>query len=130
MKHRTRSSSAKPDMTPMMDIVFILIIFFVVTASFTRERGMEPTRPSPGPTDSSQQMNQLTLRLLPGHRIDHGGRFIDVWAATSLMKRFHVENEKEVIVLRPEAGAELGLLIRLLDSARTAGLPKGAVAVL
>lgn len=132
MKRRSKALlSAKPDMTPMMDIVFILIIFFVVTASFVKEPGLMIARPGVphGPPPQTPAEN-LTLELMPGYHIRHDGRLIDVWAATALMKRFHVEHMDRAILLRPTPGAELDTLVRLLDKAAQAGLPKGTVAVI
>ena len=88
MLRTERATGSKPDMTPMMDIVFILIIFFVVTASFVKERGMQVSRPEAGIIPPGPQLQEdLMLELVPGYKIRHEGRLIDVWAATALMKR-------------------------------------------
>lgn len=115
-------------MTPMLDIVFILIIFFVVAASFIQERGLEVNRPQGMPPALTLQEG-LLLQLAPGHRILFRGYAIDVSAATALMKKFHVEHQDQVILVKLQTGAKLGQLVDLLDHGRMAGLPVGSIAV-
>ena len=129
MNHKSARSIASPDMTPMLDIVFILIIFFVVTASFVHERGLGVNRPQGAPPPPSPREG-LLLQLAPGHRILYQGHVIDVLAATALMKKFHVEHDEQVILVKLEAGAKLGQLVTLLDHGRVAGLPPASIAVL
>ncbi len=116
-------------MTPMLDIVFILIIFFVVTASFIQERGLEVNRPQGIPPPPLTPQEGLLLHLAPGHRILFRGYAIDVSAATALMKKFHVEHQDQVILVKLQSGAKLGQLVDLLDHGRMAGLPVGSIAV-
>ncbi len=129
MKRSSGTRDSPPDMTPMLDIVFILIIFFVVTASFVQERGIGLERPQ-GKQDGPPTQQGLMLQVAPGHRILYQGHVVDVWAAVALMKQFHVEHDDQIILVKLEAGAKLGLLIRLLDHGRMAGLPRGSIAVL
>lgn len=71
----------------------------------------------------------LLLQLAPGHRILFRGYTIDVSAATALMKKFHVEHQDQVILVKLQTGAKLGQLVNLLDHGRMAGLPLGSIAV-
>jgi len=130
MKRKLVTPNASPDMTPMLDIVFILIIFFVVTASFVQERGIGLDRPQGPPSTAPPSQDGLLLQLATEHRILYQGHVVDVWAATALMKQFHVEHDDQVIVVKLEPGAKLGQLISLLDHGRKAGLPRGSIAVL
>lgn len=130
MKCRSATQNASPDMTPMLDIVFILIIFFVVTASFVQERGIGLDRPQGTPRTPPPSQEGLLLQLTQEHRILYQGHVVDVWAATALMQQFHVEHDDQVIVLKLEPGAKLGQLVNLLDHGRMAGLPRGSIAVL
>lgn len=124
------NKDAAPDMTPMLDIVFILIIFFVVTASFTLEPGLSVNRPQPGPTPPLETNEEgLLLQLASNQRILYQGYPVNMNAAIALMKKFHVEHESQIIVVKLEAGAKLGQLVTLLDRGKLAGLPKGSIAV-
>lgn len=124
------NKDAAPDMTPMLDIVFILIIFFVVTASFTLEPGLNIDRPQAGPTPPHDSTEEgLLLQLASNQRILYHGYSINLGAAVALMKKFHVEHESQVIVVKLEAGAKLGQLIALLDHGKLAGLSMGSIAV-
>jgi len=129
-KRMGHHNGAALDMTSMLDIVFILIIFFVVTASFTHESGVDVDRPTGNPPSVEKPDDGLLLQLASGQRILYRGYAVDVGAATSLMKKFHVEHSDQVIVLKLEDGAQLGLQVTLLDRGRLAGLPKGSIAVI
>lgn len=117
-------------MTPMLDIVFIMLIFFIVSASFAREEGLQVGRSDRPPVTPAKLEPNLTLELLPGYRIRHEGRLIDVWSAGALMKRFHVEYADKPIALKLEQGAKHGTLVRLIDLARQSGVPARQVVVL
>ncbi len=130
MKSRVSQNAEKPDMTPMLDIVFIMLIFFIVTASFVHEEGVQFGRTDRPPVTPAKLQPNLTLELLPGYRIRHDGRLIDVWSAKALMKRFHVEYADIPIALKLEKGAKHGTLVRLVDLAYQSGIPKGRVVIL
>ena len=110
-------------MTAMLDIVFIMLIFFIVSASFAREEGLQVGRSDRPPVTPSKMEPNLMLELLPGYRIRHEGRLIDVWSAKALMKRFHVEHTDRPIAIKLERGAKHGTLVRLIDLAYQAGIP-------
>lgn len=129
IERRDRSADGDPDMTPMLDVVFILLIFFVVTANFVQEMGLDVERNDHRPPPLQKLQPSLTLELLPGYRIRHEGRLIDVWAANALMKQFHVEYAPSPIAITLEAGAKHGTLVRLLDLAYQSGIPTGRVVV-
>lgn len=121
--------AAEPDTTPLLDIVFILIIFFVVTATFTRETGFELIRdPGQAPTEASDQ--SLTFQMMSGARIVVQGRLIDIWSAEALIEQYHAERPDAPIGIKLGEGVPLGEFIRLYDVAKKAGLASRKIAVL
>lgn len=120
---------ARPDMTPMLDIVFIMLIFFIVTASFIHEEGLLLGRSDGEINEPKRADNSLTFRLLPDYRIESGGRLVDLWSAAALIKEFHTEHPEQPIGIKLEPGARHRTMVRLLDVAYEAGLPVGRVIV-
>lgn len=127
---RKKANVAPADMTPMLDVVFILLIFFVVTASFVHENGLLPHRAEGPPTPPPEMVPNLTFELLHGYRIRHEGRLIDVWSAQALIKRFHVEHTDLPISIRLLEGAKHGTLVRMIDVAQQSGVPARQIIVL
>lgn len=127
---RKKADVAQANMTPMLDIVFILLIFFVVTASFVYESGLLPHKAKGPPTAPDEMLPNLTFELLHGYRIRHEGRLIDVWSAQALIKRFHVEHTDRPISIRLLEGAKHGTLVRMIDVAQRSGVPARQIIVL
>ncbi len=117
-------------MTPMLDIVFIMLIFFIITASFVHEEGLQMGR-SEGVVPFPPEMpeNSLTFRLLADYRIEVNGRLVDLWSAAALIKEFHTEHPEQPVGIKLEVGARHRPMVRLIDTAYEAGLPVGRVIV-
>ena len=116
-------------MTPMLDIVFIMLIFFIVTASFIHEEGLLLGRSDGAIVEPQRTDNSLTFRLLADYRIETDGRLVDLWSAAALIKEFHTEHPKQPIGIKLEPGARHRTMVRLIDVAYEAGLPVGSVIV-
>lgn len=121
---------ASPDMTPMMDIVFILIIFFVVTASFDREPGIELGRPDGPVPPAPEQDVSLVFELGPGGTVVRQGVLTDVWSAAAAMKQFHTEHADKPVILKLRDGSKVELLMRFYDLARMAGYRSDEIQVI
>lgn len=117
----TPRTPASPDMTPMMDIVFILIIFFVVTASFEKELGIELGRPDGSVPHEPEQDVSLVFELGPEGTVLRHGVLTDVWSAAATMKQFRIEHTDKPVILKLREGSQVAMLIRLYDLARAAG---------
>ena len=118
-----------PDMTPMLDIVFIMLIFFIVTASFVHEEGLQLGRSDNPPVNNMPEEDTLTFRLLADYRIESNGRLVDLWSAAAQIKEFHTEHPEQPIGIKLERGAKHRTMVRLIDVAYDAGLPTGRVVV-
>jgi biopolymer transport protein ExbD len=118
------------DMTPMLDIVFIMLIFFIVTASFVKETGLVVNRPlgSP-PVTLPKDPTSIAFQIDANSRYFYDGHLIDNWGAEAIIKQRHTESPELPVVIKLESGARHGSMVRLYDIARKAGMPRGSVAV-
>ncbi len=130
---RRRSSSldeeADVDLTPMLDVVFIMLIFFIVTASFVKEVGLELNRPPAGEsaktvTDTENILIQITNDGL----IFVDRRNVDVRAIRANIERLHAERPNGQVIVAPGEASENGLLVEVMDQARLAGVEEISIA--
>ncbi len=130
MKRRRKGGDdSSIDMTPMLDIVFIMLIFFIVTASFVREEGLDITRPDVPENPETSQREAILLTISENSEVflfepDTGEmRRIDVRAVRANVERLFAENNERTVVIQPHETAETGVLVRVLDQARVSGAP-------
>ena len=126
---KPQQSFESPDMTPMLDIVFIMLIFFIVTASFIHERGLLINHPHPTGTPPPTKDQTIGFQIDKANRLYFEGRHVDIWAAEAIIKQKSVENPKAPLVMSVMEGAHLKSVIRLYDAALKNGVPRGRVAV-
>jgi biopolymer transport protein ExbD len=115
------------DMTPMLDVVFILLIFFIVTASFVKEAGVDVMRP--GAASGAQQKNvTLFVAITAAGEVWINRRQIDTRAVRANVERLHAENPQGSVVVQADRRTETGILIEVMDQIRLAGVSNVAVA--
>ena len=117
------------DLTPMLDVVFIMLIFFIVTASFVKEAGFDVNRPPPSqqPPKDKQQKNILVSVAADG-QLFVNRRPVDAGALTANIKRLYAENPKAAVVIQAEDDSKNERLITVMDAARKAGVYNIAIA--
>ena len=109
------------NMTPMLDVVFIILIFFIVTASFVKEAGIEVNRPEAATAVKKERANILVAISDKGD-IWINKRRIDVRAVQANIERLKAENPQGTVVIQADKKATTDLLIKVMDSARAAGV--------
>ena len=109
------------DMTPMMDIVFIMLIFFIVTTSFTKESGIEVNRPS-AQTAERQQQGNILVAISAANKIWIDKREIDVRAVRANIERLHAENPEGAVIVQADKDSKNGMLVQVIDQIRLAGV--------
>lgn len=115
------------DMTPMLDVVFILLIFFIVTASFVKEAGVDVLRP--GATSGTEQKNvTLYVAITAEGEVWINRRQVDRRAVRANVERLHAENPQGSVVVQADKRTETGILIEVMDQIRLAGVANVAVA--
>lgn len=131
-QRRARSlEETELNITPMLDVVFIMLIFFIVTASFVKEDGLDVTRP-----DSNQEENKsaeaILIRVDADNRIwikEKGtDREIDLRAIRANVERMYAEKPESGVVIMADYDSESGIVVRAMDAARQAGVPSVALA--
>ncbi|MFP6628628.1 MAG: biopolymer transporter ExbD [Myxococcota bacterium] len=115
------------NLTPMLDVVFIMLIFFIVTASFVKEAGIEITRP-PAATAERQERGNILIAITKDNQIWIDRRQVSPQALRANIERLHAENPQGSVVIQADEKSQNGLLVRVMDAARLAGVSSVALA--
>ena len=131
MRHRRHSEelSAEADinLTPMLDIVFIMLIFFVVTTSFVKESGIEVNRPSAQTAERKDRANIL-IAIAPNGEIWVDRRPVDIRSVRATIERLRAENPEGAVVIQGDREAQIGLLVEVMDQVRKGGVTNVSIA--
>lgn len=109
------------NMTPMLDVVFIMLIFFIVTASFVRESGIDVNRPE-ATTAITKDRAGILIAINAKGEVWINKRRIDVRAVQANVARLHAENPQGTVVIQADKLATTEVLIKVMDGARSAGV--------
>lgn len=124
----TLEQTADIDMTPMLDIVFIMLIFFIVTTSFVKESGIEVNRPSASKASVSKQQGHIIVGIRANGEIWIDKKLVDVRAVRTNITRLHAENPQGSVVIAADKEAKTGILVRVMDQIRLAGVNNAVIA--
>jgi biopolymer transport protein ExbD len=116
------------DMSPLIDCVFILLIFFIVATTFVEETGIEVDKPQAA---SSVQLEKtsILLAVTAGGTVVYGGRDIGIGGVQPLVKRM-LQKEDVPVIVQADQGVPAGIFVRVIDEAKLAGATKVSVATL
>jgi biopolymer transport protein ExbD len=114
------------DMSPMIDCVFILLIFFIVTTSFVDETGVEVDKPQAASATRLEKTSLLVALTAKGEVV-YGGREIGIGGVQPLVKRT-LQKEEIPVIVQADQAAPSGLLVRVIDEAKLGGAAKVSVA--
>lgn len=121
MARRADESSAEIDLTPMLDVVFIMLIFFIVTASFIKEAGIEVNRPDASTSSKKENVNIL-IAISATNDVWINKRRIDKRAVRSVVERMHAENPKGAVVIQADKASTTEIVVAVIDASRQAGV--------
>jgi len=131
MARRRRRSVADDEdevnLTPMLDVVFIMLIFFIVTASFVKESGIDISRPSAATAERKERGNIL-VAITHNDQLWMDGRQIDPRSLRANIERLHAENPEGSVVIQADRLSKNGLLVQVMDAARQAGVSSVSLA--
>lgn len=115
-------NEAEVNMTPMLDIVFIMLIFFIVTSSFVRESGLDVTQPNSNDKkeDQPKKARAILVKVCADENIFIDNRGIDVRSVRANIEKKLAENSRSVVIVQTEHEAETGTLVEVMDQAREA----------
>jgi biopolymer transport protein ExbD len=114
------------DMGPLMDCVFILLIFFIVTTTFVEETGVEVDKPQAA-SSVKLEKTSILLALTDKGEVVYGGREIGISGVQPLVKRM-IQKEDVPVIIQADSAAPAGLLVRVIDEAKLAGALKVSLA--
>ena len=115
------------DMTPMLDIVFIMLIFFIVTASFVKESGITVEKPT-AETASKRPKANIFIGIDARGDIYMLKNKVEKEAVKAGLEDMLLENPESTVVIQADTRAEAGGLLSVLDAARAAGVKNVSVA--
>jgi len=110
------------NLTPMLDVVFIMLIFFIVTASFIKEAGIDVNRPDAPMTESKPEDANILVMINGNDEIWIERRLIDPRAVRANIERMHAENPDGSVVIQANNASSNKVLVEVMDSARQAGV--------
>jgi len=110
------------NLTPMLDVVFIMLIFFIVTASFIKEAGLDVNRPDAPVTESKPEDSNILVMITANNEIWIDRRLIDPRAVRANIERLHAENPDGSVVIQPNKKSTNKMLVIVMDAAREAGV--------
>ncbi len=115
------------NLTPMLDVVFIMLIFFIVTASFVKEAGIDVNRPNAATAERKEKGNIL-VAISENNQIWIDRRQVDPRALRANIERMHAENPNGAVVIQADEESKNKLLVQVMDAARMAGVKKVSIA--
>ncbi|MCG9746987.1 biopolymer transporter ExbD [Shewanella sp. Isolate8] len=125
-KHSSIEEEAQIDMTPMLDIVFIMLIFFIVTTSFIKPSGLDYNKP-----EASQATTQKSANIFIGVSktgvIKMENRQVDIERVTANVERMLAESPEAAVLIEADKEAEHGIVIKVMDNVKKAGINKISV---
>jgi len=115
------------DLTPMLDVVFIMLIFFIVTASFIKEAGIDISRPQ-AETTEKQDRASIFIALSPSGEIWIDRKNVPTSQLKATIEKLKAENPQGAVIIQADRDSKSKQLMQVMDAARDAGITQIAVA--
>ena len=115
------------DLTPLIDVVFIMLIFFIVTATFIKETGIDVNKPD-APTAEVKKKANILIAIDSSNNIWIDRRKVDIRAVRPNIERLHAENPQGSVVIQADEESKNKMLVEVMDAARQAGVYNIALA--
>jgi len=130
-KRHREDDEAEINITPMLDIVFIMLIFFIVTTSFVKESGLEVSRPSNSPPKQvEQKKGPIVIKIDSTGNITMQGRLIERKAVQANLERQKAEKPDSTLIVAAHPDAATEVLVTILDAASAVGMASVSVATI
>ncbi len=126
-RHTGQVGDTEIDMTPMLDIVFIMLIFFIVTTSFIKEAGVDVKRPDAS-TAQRQEASSIYVAVTASGEVWIDRQAVDLRALRSHVERLRLENPEAAAVVQADTDARHGLVVKVMDQLRLGGVETISVA--
>jgi biopolymer transport protein ExbD len=126
-KHSYQEEDAEINMTPMLDIVFIMLIFFIVTTSFIKETGIDPDRPE-AETAETQARGNILIAISEVGQVWMEKRPVEISQVRALVENARAESPESSVVIIADQKSATGILIEVMDQVRLGGVTNVSVA--
>lgn len=122
-------SDEQINLTPMLDVVFIMLIFFIVTATFVKEVGLDVNQPEDDkPKTVDPDKKSIVVRITNRDRIIIAQRDVDFRSVRANIERLHAENPEAPVIIQPHMDSKTETMIHVMDSSRLAGVANVSLA--
>lgn len=128
-KSRSEQDEATIDMTPMLDIVFIMLIFFIVTTSFVKEAGVQVNKPTASMVEKKPKAN-IFIAVTASGDVWMDKRQVEVKRIRANLERLLAEQATDTVVIQADKKAKHGKVLKVMDQVKAAGVPIISVSAL
>lgn len=126
-KRFKEEEDAAIDMTPMLDIVFIMLIFFIVTTSFVKEAGIDVSKPEASQAQAKPSAN-IFIAIRANGEVWMDKRMVDVERVGANIERLLAEQPTDIVVIQADKEAKHGTVVKVMDQIKEAGIDKISIA--
>ena len=126
-RHLPDHDETELDMTPMLDVVFIMLIFFIVTTSFVKESGVTVSMPQ-AQSASQQENANIFIAITAQGEVWIDRRPVDPRSVRAIVARLHADNPEGAVIIQSDEEATTGVLVEVMDQVRLAGVEGIAIA--
>lgn len=120
LRRRSAIEEAAVDMAPLIDMTFLLLIFFLVNTNFIKETGIEVKRPQAG-TGTAMKGDLILVGVSAAGTVHMNGKRIDVSAVRPQVSQMRLKTPKAPVVIVADEGARAGMIVQVIDECRLAG---------
>lgn len=114
------------DLAPMLDFVFNLLIFFLITTSFVREAGVTVVRPE-ADTAVHEENGNILIALRPNGEVWMDRRQVDIREVRPTIERLHLERPEDTVIVIADKSSRVGLLAKVMDEVKLGGIKDVAI---
>lgn len=126
---RDEEADEQINLTPMLDVVFIMLIFFIVTATFVKEVGLDVNQPEDDkPKTVDPDKKSIVVRITNRDRIMIAQRDVDWRNVRANIERLHAEAPEAPVIIQPHVDSKTETMVHVMDSARQAGVDNVSLA--
>ncbi|MCY3942117.1 MAG: biopolymer transporter ExbD [Gammaproteobacteria bacterium] len=127
IRRRKPEEEGEINITPMLDIVFIMLIFFIVTTSFVKEPGISPSRPF-AQTAATKERGNIMIAVSRDDHIWMNKNRVELTGVRQMVEAARAENPESSVIIVADQSASTGMVIDLMDQVRVAGVTSIALA--
>lgn len=127
-RSRSEADEAEVNITPMLDMVFILLIFFIVTSSFAHVTGLHVSRPSRSRQKVVKQTKVVLIQINRDNSITMDNRQLPLYSVQAEVEKDLATHPRAQVVVAASPGSDAGILVQAIDQARQAGANKVSIA--